>query len=78
MKTEKVLKIFGEAVKTKGFKSISENVIEKGDYRFTYYGCYSDGTGFVGVEKKSECAFSGYVDFGSVDTLKVLKTRLGL
>lgn len=78
MKTEKVLKIFSEAVKTKGFKSISENVIEKGDYRFTYYGCYSDGTGFVGVEGKSDCAFTGLIDLGNIDTLKLLKMRLGI
>lgn len=78
MKTEKVLKIFSEAVKVKGYKMLSENVIEKGDYRFTYYGCYSDGTGFVGVEGKSDCAFTGFIDFGNIDTLKSLKMSLGL
>lgn len=78
MKTEKVLKIFSEAVETKGYKLITKNVIEKDGYVFTYYGCYSDGTGFVGVEKKSECVFSGYIDLGSIDTLKALKIRLGL
>ena len=78
MKAEKVLKIFAEAVEKKEYRFITENVIEKDGYFFTSYNCYSDGTCFVGEEKKSDCAFTKLIDLGSITTLKELKMRLGL
>ena len=78
MKTEKVLKIFREAVLKKEYRFItSEKIIEKDGYLFTIYDCYSDGSCFVGAEKQSE-PFIKLLDLGNITTLKELRTRLGL
>lgn len=80
MKTEKVLKLFGEAVETKGFKTITEGQIENDFYRLTCIDLFFNGDAFVRCEQKRENAITntGFVDLPFIKTLRFLKMRLGL
>ena len=80
MRTEKVLKLFSEAVKTKGFTTITEWQIEGDFFRLTCIDLHSNGSAFVRCEQKRGNAIIGvhFVDLPFIKTLRFLKMRLGL
>lgn len=81
MKTEKVLKIFAEAVEKKGYKKTFNGIIEGEFFRFTCIEFNIGECDSIRCEQKVKHSITGeeyWRDLRFIETLRFLKMRIGL